>query len=168
MKTSEHTTLQTKNTVERTLFTDWMGTFVFSPDGTQIASPGLDHDSPNPTPWYDDILRLTDVSTGRELTTFPGVGAAMTFSPDGKILAYSRRGNKIHLLNIETGEILDISLSDSNYSSEDPRRPEVRTLLFAPDGKKLVSGNQWRKGSGVECRSWGCVNLFLCRRTTDR
>ena len=160
MKTSEHTTLQTKNTVERTLFTDWMGTFVFSPDGTQIASPGLDHDSPNPTPWYDDILRLTDVSTGRELTTFPGAGAEMTFSPDGKILAYSHRGNEIHLLNIATGEILDISLSDPNYSPEDPRRPEVRTLLFAPDGKKLVSGTKggkvqvWNVETGVVLTSF--------------
>ena len=160
MKTVEHTTLQTKNTVERTLFTDWMGTFVFSPDGTQIASPGLDHDSPNPTPWYDGILRLTDVSTGRELTTFPGVGAGMTFSPDGKILAYSRHGNKIHLLNMETGEILDISLSDPNYPPEDPRRPEVRTLLFAPDGKKLVSGTKggkvqmWDAETGVALTSF--------------
>ena len=139
MKTSEPITLQTKNTVERTLFTDWVSTFVFSPDGTQIASTGLDHNSPIPTPCYNDILRLIDVSTGRELTTFPDVGADMTFSPDGKILAYSRRGNKIHLLNIETGEILDISVSDPNYAPEAPHRPEVRTLLFAPDGKKLVN-----------------------------
>ena len=160
MKTSEHTTLQTKNTVERTLFTDWMETFVFSPDGTQIAGPGLNPDLPNPTPWYDDILRLSDVSTGRELRTFPGAGAAMTFSPDGKILAYSRHANKIHLLNIETGEILDISVSDPNYSPEDPRRPEVRTLLFAPDGKKLVSGTKggkvqmWDVETGVALTSF--------------
>ena len=84
MKTSEHTTLQTKNTVERTLFTDWMEAFVFSPDGTQIAGTGLDLNSPNPTPWYDNILRLIDVSTGRELRTFPDVGAEMTFSPTEK------------------------------------------------------------------------------------
>ena len=160
LKTSQHTTLQTKNTVERTLFTDWAGTFVFSPDGTQIASPGLDPDSPNPTPWYDDILRLIDVSTGRELTTFPDVGADMAFSPNGKILAYSRRYNKIHLLSTETGEILDISLSDPNHTVEDPRHPEVRTLLFSPDGQKLVSGTKggkvqmWDVETGVALTSF--------------
>ena len=158
LKTSQHTTLQTKNTIERTLFTDWVGTFVFSPDGTQIASTGLDPNSPNP--WFDGILRLTDVSTGRELMTFPGSGADMTFSPDGKILACSRRANKIHLLNTETGEILDISLSDPNYAPEDPRRPEVRTLLFSPDGKKLVSGTMggkvqvWDVETGVALTSF--------------
>ena len=158
MKTSEHTTLQTKDTVERTLFTDWGDTFVFSPDGTQVASLGLDPDSPNP--WYDDILRLTDVSTGRELMTFSGCGADMTFSPDGKILAYSRRSNKIHLLNIETGEILDISVLDPNYAPEHLHRPEVRTLVFAPDGKKLVSGTKggkvqiWDVETGVALTSF--------------
>ena len=160
METSEYTTLQTKNTVERTLFTNWTGPFVFSPDGTQIASCGLNHDSPNPTPWYDNILRLIDVSTGRELTTFPDVGAEMTFSPDGKILACSRRDNKIHLLKVETGEILDISLSDPNYAPEDPRQPEVRTLVFSPDGKKLVSGTEggkvqvWDAENGVALTSF--------------
>ena len=158
LKTSEHTTLQTKNTVERTLFTDWVGTFVFSPDGTQVASLGLDPNSPNP--WDGDTLRLTDVSTGRELTTFPGGGGDMAFSPNGKILAYSRRYNKIHLLNTETGEILDISLSDPNHTVEDPRHPGVRTLLFSPDGKKLVSGTKggkvqmWDVETGVALTSF--------------
>ena len=160
LKTSQHTTLQTKNTVERTLFTDFMTTFVFSPDGTRIAGPGLDPDLPNPTPWYDDILRLIDVSTGRELATFPDVGGEMTFSPDGKILAYIRNRNRIHLLNIETGEILDISVSDPNYDPEDRRHPEARALIFSPDGEKLVSGTSggkvqmWDAETGVELTSF--------------
>ena len=160
LKTSQHTTLQTKNTVERTLFTDFITTFVFSPDGTQIAGPGLDPDLPNPTPWYDDILRLIDVRTGRELTTFPDVGGEMTFSPDGKILAYVRYRNKIHLLNIETGEILDISVSDPRYDPEDRRHPEASALIFSPDGEKLVSGTSggkvqmWDAETGVELTSF--------------
>ncbi|MDE0018115.1 MAG: sigma-70 family RNA polymerase sigma factor [Candidatus Poribacteria bacterium] len=160
LKTSQHTTLQTKNTVERTLFTDFITTFVFSPDGTQIAGPGLDPDLPNPTPWYDDILRLIDVRTGRELTTFPDVGGEMTFSPDGKILAYVRYRNKIHLLNIETGEILDISVSDPQYDPEDRRHPEASALIFSPDGEKLVSGTSggkvqmWDAETGVELTSF--------------
>ena len=160
MKTSEHTTLQTKNTVERTLFTDWSETFVFSPDGTKIAGTGLDPDLPNPTPWYDNILRLTDVSTGRELRTFPDVGMAMTFSPDGKILAYFRYPHKIHLLNTGTGKTVDITLSDPNYDPEDQRHPEVRALIFSPDGEKLVSGTMggkvqmWDAETGVELTSF--------------
>ncbi|RKU23370.1 hypothetical protein C6499_18615 [Candidatus Poribacteria bacterium] len=160
LKASQHTTLQTKNTVERTLFTDFITTFVFSPDGTQIAGPGLDPDLPNPTPWYDDILRLIDVRTGRELTTFPDVGGEMTFSPDGKTLAYVRYRNKIHLLNIETGEILNISVSDPQYDPEDRRHPEASALIFSPDGEKLVSGTSggkvqmWDAETGVELTSF--------------
>ena len=139
---------------------------MFSPDGTQIAGPGLDPDLPNPTPWYDDILRLIDVRTGRELTTFPDVGGEMTFSPDGKILAYVRYRNKIHLLNIETGEILDISVSDPQYDPEDRRHPEASALIFSPDGEKLVSGTSggkvqmWDAETGVELTS------FFSRRTS--
>ena len=161
LKTSEPTTLQTKNTVERTLFTDWRSAFVFSPDGTQIAGIGLNHDLPNPTPWYDNILRMIDVSTGRELKTFPDIGGEMAFSPDGKILAYIPKRNKIHLLNVETGEILDISVSDPNYSPEDPRRPEVRTLLFAPDGKKLVSGTKGGKVQMWDVETGGALTSFF-------
>lgn len=160
MQTSEHTTLQTKNTVERTLFTDWGSSFVFSPDGTQIAGPGLDPDSPNPTPWYDDILRLIDVSTGRELKTFPDIGGEMTFSPNGKILAYILYRNKIHLLNTGTGKTVEITLSDPNYDPEDRRHPSGGALVFSPDGKKLVSGTKggkvqmWNAETGVELTSF--------------
>ena len=70
--------------------------------------------------------------TERQLTHSPPenriVGAAI--SPDGKHLAYSDTKG-LHLSNIETGELHDISLPD-----------EIRTHLWAvgwfPDGEKLV------------------------------
>ena len=63
-------------------------------------------------------------------------------------------------MNIETGEILDISISDPNYDPEDQRHPEAKALIFSPDGKKLVSGTAggkvqiWEVETGVEITSF--------------
>ena len=145
LETSEKITRQTQNTIERTLVAHWLWPFVFSPDGTKLATLVADPNSLEERPLNEVVTRLIDVSTGRELATFSGGGGDMTFSPDGKILAYSRRANKIHLLNTETGETVDISLSDPNDVPENPRRPGVRALVFSPDGKKLVSGTKGGK-----------------------
>ena len=147
LKTFGHITIQTKNTLERTLATDWAGTFVFSPDGTKLASSSLSLAS-----ILDNVLRLTDVSTGHELATFPVSGADMVLSPDGKIVAYGRRSDKIHLLNTETGKVVDMLLSDPNANPEMHHRPEVRTLIFSPDGKKLISGTE-----GGRVQMWDVV-----------
>ena len=108
-----------------------------SPDGTKLVSTGKENGSPDP--WSDNVLRLIDVGTGRELMSIPGGASDLTFSPDGKIVAGTHSG-AVRLWNIETGEIINIPLSDPNDDPDGRNRPLIRTLEFSPDGKRLAGG----------------------------
>ena len=137
LKTFQKTTLQTNRTLEVIGFRGWYLDLALSPDGTKLVSFGTERTSPEP--WSDDVLRLMDVSTGRELMSVPGSASDLTFSPDAKIVAGTRSGT-IRLWNTETGETLDISLSDPNADPEAQHRPIIRTLEFSPDGRRLAGG----------------------------
>lgn len=167
VKTSQKTTHQIKG------HRDWLATLAFSPDGTRLASIGAEStlvvgfgQVTNP----DSLLRLTDVNTGREVATLQdkkGV-SNLTFSPDGKTVAFSNHGN-IRLWNTETDSHLDISLLDqtdvhkaslrervnieihANGDTVIPQGiaippgmrphqlPRISALVFSPDGTRLVS-----------------------------
>ena len=137
LKTSEKSTLQTKRTLEMIKFRGWYVGLALSPDGTRLVSKGTE--SSSPYPWADDVLRLIDVSTGREVMAVPDGAGDLTFSPDGKIIAGTHSG-AFRLWNTETGEIVDIPFSDPDDDSDGRNRPLIRTLEFSPDGKRLVSG----------------------------
>ena len=137
LKTSEKATLQTKRTLEMINFRGRYADLKLSPDGTRLVSIGKESSSPDP--WSDNVLRLTDVSTGRELMSIPGGASDLTFSPDGKIVAGTHSG-AVRLWNTETGEITDIPLSDPDNDPEGRNRPLIRTLEFSPDGKRLAGG----------------------------
>ena len=134
---------------------DLFPTLVFSPDGTKLASVGAEGSivfggvfgQANWRP--DSLIRLTDVSTGQELATLTDieVPSNLTFSPDGKTVAFSSHG-KISLWNIETETLFNTSL------------PPVSALAFSPDGKKLVTGTRegdvqmWNAETGVALTSF--------------
>ena len=136
LKNSQKTTLVTKATLEEPSYWETYRDFVLSPDGTKLANYGIQSDPSKPN-YGDNILRLTDVNTGRDVDTFPSIGAEV-FSPDGKTAACSG-GNVIRLLNTETGETRNIITSDHDEDS-DERKPLIAALVFSPDGKKIVSG----------------------------
>ena len=135
-----------KPTVHTAGHQDWLATLAFSPDGTKLASvrafgnvifrPGFNH-----ALWSaGSSLRLTDVSTGSELATFTDIKTPshLTFSPDGKTVACSSEGKRIHLWNTETGNELNIPLVDREADIHN--RSHITALGFSPDGTTLVSG----------------------------
>ena len=147
---------------------DFLLTSAFSPDGTKLATLGaksatflnIGYGKIVTTREPDRLVRLTDVRTGRELATLTKtVGGIndegyMTFSPDGKRVAFHGSG-KIHVWGTETGDVLTISLLEQNHENHGEllnddaminrlmmtrMLEEVTVLVFSPDGKKLVSG----------------------------
>ena len=136
LQNSEKTTLITKATLEEPLYWEAYRHLVLSPDATILANYGIQSDPAKSNYGYD-VLRLTDVNTGREVATFPRI-AAEVFSPDGKTTA-NGVGNTIRLLNLETGETREIITSEHDEDS-DEHKPLIASLVFSPDGKKIVSG----------------------------
>ena len=137
-----------KSTVHTAGHQDWLATLAFSPDGTKLASvgavgnvifrPGFNH-----ALWRaGSSMRLTDVSTGIELASRIDIQGSshLTFSPDGKTVAFSSEIKKIHLWNTETGDELNISLVDraANLHS----MPRVTALGFSSDGTTLAGGTK--------------------------
>ena len=121
----------------------------FSPDGTKLVSVGAEGSTvlgaafPYAlSTWRSDhLIRLTDVKTGRELTTLQYVRNAqeLTFSPDGETVAFTGLG-EIRLWNTETGDEQAIPLAD--LSAGIHNIPTVLALTFSPDGRWLVSGTR--------------------------
>ena len=131
---------------------DWLMALAFSPDGTKFASLSADgnlffepgsgrptHISPKP----DQMIRLTDVNTGRELATLTHQinPTLIVFSPDGKTIASGGPG-MIRLWHTEANDHIDINLSDPQDGYLVSFLFEAKSLAFSPDGKKLVSGTK--------------------------
>ena len=141
-----------KSAIQDAGYRDWFSTLAFSPNGTKLANVGTDSTiifhgghgislSSGGRP--DHLIRLTDVGTGRELATLSHSKGTdkLTFSPDGKTVAFSGFG-EIRLWNTETGVEQEISLADPNA---DPKTdvfniPRVTALAFSQNGARLVSG----------------------------
>ncbi len=133
----------------------------FSPDQKTLASAG-----------DDKMIRLWDVTTGKELQRFAGHDNwvyTVTFSPDGKILASAGIDQTIRLWNVATGREIKQLLGHEK---------EVNSIAFSPDGKVLASGSSdktirlWDVGTGKEQRrcagkiGWvGTVVFFPYGRT---
>ena len=139
-----------KSTVQISGHRDLYPTLAFSPDGTRLVSVGAEGSTvlgaafPHAlSTWRSDhLIRLTDVKTGRELTTLQyGRNAQeLTFSPDGETVAFSGLG-EIRLWNTETGDEQAIPLAD--LSAGIPHNiPRVLALAFSSDSRWLVSGTQ--------------------------
>jgi len=114
----------------------------FAPDGKVLASGG-----------FDDVIKLWDVGSGRELRTLSAHQArvlSVAFSPDGKVLASGGADGAIRLWDGATG---------TELRAMKPDRFFVNSVVFSPDGKVLASGSGagkielWDVASGRELRT---------------
>ena len=156
-----------KSTIQDAGNRNWFPTLAFSPNGTKLASVGADstiifggsRGISFSSGRSDHLIRLTDVGTGRELATLPyGKGTdKLTFSPDGKTVAFSGVG-EIRLWNTETGVEQEIPLADLKADVFD--MPRVTALAFFPNGARLVSGTYQGKIQMWDVLTGGALAAF--------
>ena len=97
----------------------WINAIQFSPDGTQLAVGG------------GIGVWLYDVSTGKEISLFPGTCRALAFSPDGHFLV-NGGDDSTTLWEVATSR---------KVTPHDPL-PATSVLWFSKDSKTLVTLNQ--------------------------
>jgi WD40 repeat protein/Leucine-rich repeat (LRR) protein len=74
-----------------------------------------------------------DLTTGKTLWSVAAERlSASTFSPDGKLFACSKTGDKVTLIDAETGV--------EKATIESPDGLSVQSMVFRPDGKRLTIG----------------------------
>jgi WD40 repeat protein len=102
-------------------------------------------------------VKVWQTATGKELHSFPSTPGhpalhqAVTFSPDGKVLAHTDREGRVKLRDVETGRELHPLVKCKRGTL---------ALAFSPDGKTLASGNMnatitlWEAKTGKELRTF--------------
>jgi WD40 repeat protein len=135
-------------------YPDGSAVVAFNPDGNRLAiapgpavavegpRPPLADGAPTPRPAAPaaDVLKLWDVSTGKEVLTFTGQTGrveCLAFSPDGTQLASA--GGDFHgpgvvrIWEAQTGRPVFTFLGHTG---------PVHVVAFSPDGKRIASGGQ--------------------------
>jgi WD40 repeat protein len=115
----------------------------FSPDGKTLACTSHGQDPRQvpdarrgPQVWGE--IKLWDVSTGRELSSFRAHDQEVTslaFSPDSRTLATSGRDRYVRLWDVAT---------EKEVASLGPVGESACCLAFNPDGKRLAASGSFR------------------------
>ena len=116
---TDYTQWELPEKAKKRLGKGWINAIQFSPDGTQLAVGG------------GIGVWLYDVSTGKEISLFPGICRALAFSPDGRFLV-NTGDDTTTLWEITTGR--KVTPHDS--------LPAASVLWFSKDNKTLVVLNE--------------------------
>ena len=125
---------------------------VFSPNGEQLLSGGLDR-----------TLRLWDLATGEEVQRIESVGAILNlaFSPDGR-RAVTSTGDSV-LTGPEADREIDRTVRVWNLRSGQemqkftPNSGFVRAVAFSPDGSSILAGT-WNSTDGGRLHLWSILS----------
>lgn len=115
---------------------DPVASVAFSPDGKLLATAGRPSQQSNPAVLLWDATNFT--KEGKPLaqvaTSFSAVHF-LAFSPDSNLLAVGKDGGTVEIWDV-TAQLLKATVArDGQYDS-------VETLLYSPDGSKLVRLNR--------------------------
>ncbi|MDA2913697.1 protein kinase [Acidobacteriia bacterium AH_259_A11_L15] len=113
----------------------WVSAVTFSPDGRWLASANHDY----------TVIKLWEVTSGREVRTLRGGGRAPAFSPDGRWLASASTDNTVKLWEVTSGRLVRTLTGHTS---------SVNAVAFSPDGRWLASASRdwtvrlWEVASG--------------------
>src|SRR5262249_8869065 len=111
-------------------------TAAFSPDGKLLAAPVWVVEEINgKNVVADKSVKLWDVANGKKRATLEGHAdgvVSMTFSPDGKTLAFGGEDGTIKLWDVA---------KDKALATLKGHTAKVESLTYSADGKVLVSGS---------------------------
>lgn len=109
----------------------------------------------------DNVLRLWDTKTGKEIRRLPGhTGRVWTvaFSPDGRRAASAGFDKVIRLWDLASGREIRQFSGHTDY---------IRSVSFSRDGKRILSGGDdrsvrlWNTDTGAEIRSFPGHDHFV-------
>jgi WD40 repeat protein len=133
------------NTLPKSRYTYWVNSVAFSPDG-RFALSASD----------DETLSLWDVTTGKELRSFTGIGSirSVAFSPDGQFALAGSWGSTSRTSRKDTLILWEVATGKELHRF-DGYTESVGSVAFSPDGQfALAGGKLWDVVTGKKLRSF--------------